>query len=40
MNEFIVIKGTRENNLRDIDVKIPCNKHMFIISISWSGHYK
>ncbi|MFX1500081.1 MAG: hypothetical protein ACFFDH_03855 [Promethearchaeota archaeon] len=31
MNEFIVIKGARENNLKDIDVKILHNKLVFII---------
>jgi len=37
MNEFIVIKGARENNLKDIDVKIPRNKLVVITGISGSG---
>ncbi len=37
MNEFIVIKGARENNLKDIDVKIPRNKLVVVTGISGSG---
>jgi len=38
MNEFIVIKGARENNLKDIDVKIPRNKLVVVTGISGSGN--
>ncbi|MFX1371082.1 MAG: excinuclease ABC subunit UvrA [Promethearchaeota archaeon] len=37
MNEFIIIKGARENNLKDIDVKIPRNKLVVVTGISGSG---
>ena len=37
MNEYIVIKGARENNLKDIDVKIPRNKLVVVTGISGSG---
>ncbi|MHA2126490.1 MAG: excinuclease ABC subunit UvrA [Promethearchaeota archaeon] len=37
MNEFIVIKGARENNLKDIDVKIPRSKLVVVTGISGSG---
>ncbi len=37
MNDFIVIKGARENNLKDIDVKIPRNKLVVVTGISGSG---
>mgnify|MGYP001302534065 CR=1 FL=1 len=37
MNEFIVIKGARENNLKNIDVKIPRNKLVVVTGISGSG---
>ncbi len=37
MNEFIVIKGARENNLKDINVKIPRNKLVVVTAISGSG---
>ena len=37
MNEFIVIKGARQNNLKNIDVKIPRNKLVVITGISGSG---
>ncbi len=40
MNEFIVIKGAKENNLKDIDVKIPRNKLIVVTGINWSGYYK
>ncbi|HUW90954.1 MAG TPA: excinuclease ABC subunit UvrA [Candidatus Nanopelagicaceae bacterium] len=37
MNEFIIIKGARENNLKNIDVKIPRNKLVVVTGISGSG---
>ena len=37
MNEFIVIKGARQNNLKNIDVEIPRNKLVVITGISGSG---
>ena len=37
MNEFIVIKGARQNNLKNIDVKIPRNKLVVVTGISGSG---
>jgi len=37
MNEFIVIKGARQNNLKNIDVVIPRNKLVIITGISGSG---
>lgn len=35
--EFIFIKGAREHNLKNIDVKIPRNKFVVITGISGSG---
>ncbi|MHA2280891.1 MAG: excinuclease ABC subunit UvrA [Promethearchaeota archaeon] len=37
MNEFIVIKGARQNNLKNIDVVIPRNKLVVVTGISGSG---
>jgi excinuclease ABC subunit A len=37
MNEFIVIKGARQNNLKNIDVLIPRNRLVVITGISGSG---
>ncbi|MFX1426843.1 MAG: excinuclease ABC subunit UvrA [Promethearchaeota archaeon] len=37
MSEFIVIKGARQNNLKNIDVIIPRNKLVVITGISGSG---
>jgi len=37
MNEFIIIKGARQNNLKNIDVIIPRNKLVIITGISGSG---
>ena len=35
--EFILIKGAREHNLKNIDVEIPRNKLLVIIGLSGSG---
>jgi excinuclease ABC subunit A len=37
MNDFIVVKGARENNLKNIDVKIPRNQLVVVTGISGSG---
>ena len=37
MDEFITIKGAREHNLKDVEVKIPRNKMVVITGISGSG---
>ena len=37
MNDFITIKGEREHNLKNIDVKIPKNKMVVISGLSGSG---
>ncbi len=37
MHDYIVIKGARENNLKNIDVEIPRNKLVVITGISGSG---
>jgi len=36
-NKYIIIKGARENNLKNIDVKIPRNKLIVITGLSGSG---
>jgi len=40
MNEFIIIKGARQNNLKNIDVKIPRNKLIINNGISGSGKFE
>ncbi|HHV97708.1 MAG TPA: excinuclease ABC subunit UvrA [Clostridiaceae bacterium] len=37
MNEYIYIKGAREHNLKNIDIKIPRNKLVVITGLSGSG---
>ena len=37
MQDYILIKGAREHNLKDIDVKIPKNKITVITGLSGSG---
>ena len=39
MNENIVIKGARQNNLKNIDVVIPRNRLVIITGISGSGKF-
>lgn len=36
-NDFIVIKGARENNLKNIDLEIPRNKLVIMTGLSGSG---
>ena len=36
-SDFIVIKGAREHNLKNIDVTIPRNKLVVITGVSGSG---
>ena len=35
--DFIYIKGAREHNLQNIDVKIPRNKFVVVTGLSGSG---
>ena len=37
MSENLIIKGARQNNLKNIDVIIPRNKLVVITSVSGSG---
>ncbi len=37
MNDYIVIKGARENNLKNIDIQIPKNKLIVMTGLSGSG---
>ncbi|MFA5272253.1 MAG: excinuclease ABC subunit UvrA, partial [Candidatus Omnitrophota bacterium] len=37
MNDYIIIKGAREHNLKNIDLKIPKNKLICITGLSGSG---
>ena len=37
MNEAIEIKGARVNNLKNIDVPIPCNQFVLIAGVRGSG---
>jgi len=39
MHDYIVIKGARQNNLKNIDVVIPGNKLVVITGISGSGNH-
>ena len=36
-NEEIIIRGARENNLKNIDINIPKNKLVVITGLSGSG---
>ncbi len=36
-NKFIIVKGARENNLKNIDIKIPKNQLVVITGLSGSG---
>ena len=37
MSEYIVVKGAREHNLKNVDVKLPRNKLVVITGLSGSG---
>ena len=37
MKEFLTVKGARENNLKNIDVKIPRDKLVVLTGLSGSG---
>ena len=37
MKNYILVKGARENNLKNIDIKIPRNKFIVITGVSGSG---
>jgi excinuclease ABC subunit A len=37
MNDFIDVKGAREHNLKNVDVRIPRNKLVVITGLSGSG---
>lgn len=37
MNDFIIVKGAREHNLKNVDVTIPRNKLVVITGLSGSG---
>ncbi len=37
MKNYILIKGARENNLKNIDIKLPRNKFIVITGVSGSG---
>ncbi|HIE36206.1 MAG TPA: ATP-binding cassette domain-containing protein, partial [Candidatus Omnitrophica bacterium] len=37
MNGYIIIKGVKEHNLKNIDLKIPKNKIICITGLSGSG---
>ena len=37
MNDYIDVKGAREHNLKNVDVRIPRNKLVVITGLSGSG---
>ncbi len=37
MNEYLIIRGAREHNLKDISLKIPRDKLTVITGLSGSG---
>ena len=37
MQKYIVVKGARENNLKNVDVKIPKEKMVVMTGLSGSG---
>ena len=36
-NDYIVVKGARENNLKNVNVSIPKNKLVILTGLSGSG---
>ena len=36
-NDFIDIKGARENNLKDVSIKVPRNQFVIMTGVSGSG---
>ena len=37
MNDYIIIRGAKEHNLKNIDIDIPKNKLVVITGVSGSG---
>ncbi|MBO5714171.1 MAG: ATP-binding cassette domain-containing protein, partial [Clostridia bacterium] len=37
MKDYLIVKGARENNLKNIDVKIPRDKLVVLTGLSGSG---
>ena len=37
MKNYILVKGARENNLKNIDIKLPRNQFIVITGVSGSG---
>ena len=37
MNDFILVRGAKEHNLKNIDIDIPKNKLVVITGVSGSG---
>ena len=37
MNDKIIVKGARENNLKNIDITLPKNKLIVMTGVSGSG---
>ena len=37
MNDYLIVKGARENNLKNIDLKMPRNKLVVFTGLSGSG---
>ena len=37
MNDKIIVKGARENNLKNVDIELPKNKLIVMTGVSGSG---